>query len=632
MAQIYSFGPRDISYRPTTLGGGGIETIGRAAAPASLGNFLYDKPMSDADFLDWYKTNFPAMSDTAARDAVWNAGSGDPNKRSVWDSYKQYTYSPENALAAYHQGMPGSYQLGGETAQSSKDAFLAKLYNSSPAATKGWQLGSLGDPNAGTGAGDSWSLGGFLKDTAGAAKDFATSPTGSALLKIGGLVSGGLSLANSMTAGASQAGMLAGQEAGLGASDLAGWGGATTSTGGSLVGSNSFFGSTGNKIADTAANQALKGGITSGVFGGDPIQGALKSGVGSLVSGGVNSAINTGSNALDIPTSGVFDWAKGLAGNFASNSLLGDLWGNNSSKTSSSTQNTNLNGSNSTNNTLFGNSGGNMADTTSGITDWAKALTPFLGAYTANQQRNTTGDTFNKAYDLITTPSADQQKYRTQLSTLMDNPGSMNSSPVYQAMQDAGMNSVNRTAAAQGMLGSGNRLMDLMNQGQKTASQYYFPQQQALASLSGVQGDSAQRTLGAGSLIQGQTAQNEMQTGMLKELMKGFGVATPQDQLLAAMTGKLTGGASGSNPLLSAIQKAIGGGASGGNMDWLTQSGSTLDQAQLQDLLNQQGDFNWSGQDGVIGGSGQDQQLYDQWNPDWFSTPNMDTSVNTWGW
>jgi len=360
---------------------------------------------------------------------------------------------------------------------------------------------------------------------------------------------------------------------------------------------------------------AIKGGVNSALTGGDPLKGAIAGGVGSTI----NSGINAGSNALGLPSGGVFDWAKGALGNYATGSVLGDLWGNNSSK--QPTQNSNQTGMNSGDNTqsnLWGSTGGNMADNS--VSDWAKSLAPFLGAYTANSQRNDTGDTFNKAYDLITTPSADQAKYRGQLATLMDNPGSMESSPVYQAMLDQGTNAVNRTAAAKGMLGSGNRLGDLMKMGQSTASQYYFPQQQALASLSGVQGDSAQRTLGAGSLIQGQTAQNEMQTGMLKELMKGFGVQTPQDQLLAAMTGRSGGDATGSNPLLAAIQKAFGGGSTGGDWNFDPNGANTAYDGTWQSGLFDTSSPDYQTWDDYgTNWTQQDQQLLDQWNPDWFS-------------
>lgn len=200
-------------------------------------------------------------------------------------------------------------------------------------------------------------------------------------------------------------------------------------------------------------------------------------------------------------------------------------------------------------NTSSSGTGGNMADTS--ISSWANALSPFLSAYNTNRQAGNTADTYNKAYNLITTPSADQQKYRTQLDTLMSNPGSMETSPVYKAMLDQGTNAVNRSAASAGMLGSGNRLADLMKMGQDTASKYYFPQQQALANLAGVQGDSGVRAMGAQSIVNGNTAQNEMQTSMLKDLMGGFGVKSPQQQLIDAMLGKTGGGGSAVNPILN---------------------------------------------------------------------------------
>lgn len=201
-----------------------------------------------------------------------------------------------------------------------------------------------------------------------------------------------------------------------------------------------------------------------------------------------------------------------------------------------------------------------MADT-----NWANTLSPFLSAANTWNQSGNTADTYDKAYNLITTPSPDQQKYRDQLALLMSNPGSMESSPVYQAMAEAGMNNVNRTAAAKGMLGSGNRLSELMKVGQDTASRYYFPQQQALAGLSGVTGDSATRALGADSLLGAQSAQNKQQTQMLGDLMGGFGVKSPEQQLLDAYMKRLGGNGGGET---SGADTIINGVKSG--YDWLT--------------------------------------------------------------
>lgn len=77
-------------------------------------------------------------------------------------------------------------------------------------------------------------------------------------------------------------------------------------------------------------------------------------------------------------------------------------------------------------------------------------------------------------------------QYQTQLANLMSNPGAMTTSPMYQFALDQGMNAVNRTAAAQHMLGSGNRLADLTKFGQGLASQQFFPMASLLSNLAGV--------------------------------------------------------------------------------------------------------------------------------------------------
>jgi hypothetical protein len=207
---------------------------------------------------------------------------------------------------------------------------------------------------------------------------------------------------------------------------------------------------------------------------------------------------------------------------------------------------------------MSGNSGGNMANDT--ISDWGNALSPFLSAYNSYVNKGNTADAYKNAQQLITTPSADQQMYRSQLANLMKNPGSMDSSPVYQAMLDQGMNAVNRTSAAQGMLGSGNRLSELMKMGQKTASQYYFPQQQALAQLSGVPGDQAARALAAQAGIAGNNANMGLNGQMLDSLLQGAGVQSPQQQMLNALLGKgSTGGTSPLSSILSGVKGLFGG-------------------------------------------------------------------------
>lgn len=60
-----------------------------------------------------------------------------------------------------------------------------------------------------------------------------------------------------------------------------------------------------------------------------------------------------------------------------------------------------------------------------------------------------------------------------KLNTLLQNPESVTSTPGYQFAYNQGLEAVNRTAAAKGQLGSGNRLYDLTKFGQGLASQTY---------------------------------------------------------------------------------------------------------------------------------------------------------------
>ena len=60
-----------------------------------------------------------------------------------------------------------------------------------------------------------------------------------------------------------------------------------------------------------------------------------------------------------------------------------------------------------------------------------------------------------------------------KLNELLQNPSSVESTPGYQFAYNQGLEAVNRTAAAKGQLGSGNRLYDLTKFGQGLASQTY---------------------------------------------------------------------------------------------------------------------------------------------------------------
>lgn len=103
-------------------------------------------------------------------------------------------------------------------------------------------------------------------------------------------------------------------------------------------------------------------------------------------------------------------------------------------------------------------------------------------------------------------PFASQRpQYQNQLQTLMQNPGSFASSPAYQFAFGQGLDAVNRTEAAKGMLGSGNRLYDLTKYGQGLAGQQYFQQAGLLSNLSG-SGSGGFNIAGGGTTQQGWNA------------------------------------------------------------------------------------------------------------------------------
>ena len=316
----------------------------------------------------------------------------------------------------------------------------------------------------------------------------------------------------------------------------------------------------GSQVGQGALTGAIKGGAGSLLNGGNVWEGALKGGF----SGGVGTGIGSGVNSAGLSPG----WSNALksGGNWATGALTNSFFGNSQTQNNPQAQSNNSQGGfwNSGNNS----NGGNMANDSFDWGSLAGGIQPFLSAWQTNKNAGQTDQAYNDARNLILNPSPDQQKYRGQLSELMSNPGSMSTSPLYQSMVDQGMNMVNRTAAANGQLGSGNRLADLMKQGQQTAAQYYFPQQQALAGLSGIGNDSGNRALGAESLISGNNAQMALKNNMLSDLMSGFGAKTQQQKMIDALIGNNGGnnGGGGTSLLGQAANAVKGwfGGDSGG--------------------------------------------------------------------
>ncbi len=82
---------------------------------------------------------------------------------------------------------------------------------------------------------------------------------------------------------------------------------------------------------------------------------------------------------------------------------------------------------------------------------------------------------------------------QNRLTSLLDNPDSINQSAAYKFRFNQGMDAVNRNLAAKGLLGSGNRLAALNDYGQGQASQEYGDQ---FNRLSGLLGTNTQGYLG----------------------------------------------------------------------------------------------------------------------------------------
>ena len=78
---------------------------------------------------------------------------------------------------------------------------------------------------------------------------------------------------------------------------------------------------------------------------------------------------------------------------------------------------------------------------------------------------------------------ADFSGYQNQLKNLLSNPSSITQTPGYQFALDQGNQAINRSAAAKGMLNSGNVLAELSKYGQGMASQGYQQQLNNLQSL-----------------------------------------------------------------------------------------------------------------------------------------------------
>jgi hypothetical protein len=143
-----------------------------------------------------------------------------------------------------------------------------------------------------------------------------------------------------------------------------------------------------------------------------------------------------------------------------------------------------------------------------------------LGQYTQSKERQQQGSDFAKYQPQLDSTLASLLKSSNtsaantaRLDKLMTDPNAIMQTPGYQFALDQGNQAINRSAAAKGMLGSGNVLSELAKYGQGMASQEYDKQ--------------IQREIEAAKLGQSQQGTEQANVNTLASLMQNaqkFGV------------------------------------------------------------------------------------------------------------
>lgn len=155
-------------------------------------------------------------------------------------------------------------------------------------------------------------------------------------------------------------------------------------------------------------------------------------------------------------------------------------------------------------------------------------------------------------------PFASQRgQYQTMLSQLMTNPSSFNLSPAAQAQMRLGTENLQRSAAAQGFLGSGNILASLQQYGQDVASKDYW---NYITNLSTLSGAATSSPAAAGTAISGIFGNQQQALAQIGAAMQ-YGGGGQQT------SGGSSGGGSGLGGIGTVIGSAFGGpigGAIGG--------------------------------------------------------------------
>lgn len=118
----------------------------------------------------------------------------------------------------------------------------------------------------------------------------------------------------------------------------------------------------------------------------------------------------------------------------------------------------------------------------------------------------------------VADPWASQRgQYQTSLSQLVSNPGAaMQNNPFFKWQQDQGLQAVNRTAAANGNLGAGNRMMALSDYAQKQSGQNFFQ----LADLYSLLGGAKNQNPASAAQLQYKGAQDTANIAMKQQALQ----------------------------------------------------------------------------------------------------------------
>jgi len=141
-------------------------------------------------------------------------------------------------------------------------------------------------------------------------------------------------------------------------------------------------------------------------------------------------------------------------------------------------------------NTTYSGKGGNWTSTNGGSWTGANGETvDDLGGYLKSREALASGSDFSGYQAGLNTALNDQNDYSSRYKQLLDDPSKIQQTAGYQFDLDQGNQAINRSAAAKGMLGSGNVLAELLKYGQGMASKEYGNQLAALTNGSAMAGN-----------------------------------------------------------------------------------------------------------------------------------------------